>query len=80
VCVSDTPPAGVSTWMQAAACSPAVSGLLIAAGLDDRLAIDELARLRATDEALVLRLLRDDVGIVPLGPRLRLVAALRLWR
>lgn len=70
------PRRSVDEWVLAACGSREAAELLGAAGVDAA-ALRELARLRAEDEGLVLRLLRDDVGIGPLGPRLRIAAALR---
>ena len=70
------PRRSIDEWVLAACGSREAAELLGAAGVDAA-ALRELARLRTEDEGLVLRLLRDDVGIGPLGPRLRIAAALR---
>lgn len=67
---------GIEQWALAASGSPEAASLMCAAGIDGA-ALAELARVCATDEGLALRLLREDVGIVALGPRLRIAAALR---
>lgn len=63
-------------WALAASGSHEAAALMGAAGMDGA-ALAELARVCAEDEGLALRLLREDVGIVALGPRLRIAAALR---
>lgn len=66
----------VHTWASATTGLPTVADLLLRQSIDG-VALLELRRLLASDEGLLLRLLKEDVGIMSLGHRMRLVVALR---
>jgi hypothetical protein len=69
----------VYVWTLAATGSVEVADALRSQGIDGT-ALNELRRILARDEGLFLRVLKEDVGIMQLGQRLRLAAALRgLW-
>lgn len=66
----------VHAWAAATTGLATAADLLLRQGIDG-VALLELRRLLASDEGLLLKLLKEDVGVLPLGHRMRIVAALR---